>query len=543
MNSLSSIINYQLPQFIQEEHQIYVAFIQAYFEQLEDYGNLLNFLHTFKENLNIDKANDDFVESYFTEFADQFSYDLLIDKKTLIKNIKEFYLAKGSESSFNFIFSILFNSDVTIFYPRVYLQEASGGQYNAENIIYTTADNLKNLSIDNSNLSASIVGISSMSAGIIDTIDNVVYLGQNYYVIKLSSYDSYFYIGENVKLTINDTVIYETVKKSINSIDITNGGNNYFVDDNVVITGDGINALAQIKSTSKGGYSEYTINSGGSGYAIGDLVDASPLPNSTGHSFSAEVSAIDGSGAITGIRIFSEGFQYEGKTTAIITSTSGSGSNIELSGDIGSIESIEIIDSGIGYTSATVSVDSDNGSGFVGSVGFSSVYNKPRYYLNDDDWLSSSSKLQDSYYYQQFSYAIKSTISPDKWTDIIRTNIHPVGSEAFSIYVKEDEKDISISLPENYSQKIKNILIQSINTSLVEIEMFADDINIIQVIQNLLAASIGTTYYDIDKIKFFSSFDFTVGDLGEVTFDLFTFPNDKIYTITEKSEDAQITII
>jgi len=544
MNSLSSIINYQLPQFIQEDHQVYIAFIQAYFEQLEDYGNVLQFLHSFKENLDINRANDDFVDAYFKEFSDLFSNNLLIDKQTLIKNIKEFYLAKGSEASFKFIFTILFNSDVKIYYPRIYLQEASGGQYTAENIIYTTADNLKNISIDNSDISASIEGVTSKQTGIIDTIYPIIFLGDTIYKIELSSYSGDFTIGESVKITINGVVIYETIKKSINNITIIDGGNNYSIDDTVSISGDGLYAVAKVKSISKGGYSTYTINSGGSGYVVGDLINAAPIPNSSGYNFSAEVSEVDGSGAITGIRIFSSGYQYKGKTSAEITSATGTNADIELSGDIGSIENIEIINSGYGYTSATVSVSSNTGSGFIGTVDFSAIYNKPKYYINDDDWLSASSKLQDSYYYQQFSYAIKTTISPDKWIDIIKANVHPVGSESFGIYVKEEEKDISVSLPSNYSEKIKSILFQSINNSLgTDINVSSVDVSITQYLQPIIAASMGTTFYDIDKIKFFTSFNYTVGDLHDVTFSQFLFPNDVIYTINEKSEDSQITII
>jgi hypothetical protein len=48
-------------------------------------------------------------------------------------------------------------------------------------------------------------------------------------------------------------------------------------------------------------------------------------------------------------------------------------------------------------------------------------------FLND-----SQQRISDNFYYQKFSYAIKSTISYDKWKEPIRTLVHPSGFKEFS---------------------------------------------------------------------------------------------------------------
>ena len=40
-------------------------------------------------------------------------------------------------------------------------------------------------------------------------------------------------------------------------------------------------------------------------------------------------------------------------------------------------------------------------------------------------------KIQDSYYYQDFSYAVKSSVSIDDWKDILIKNVHPASFKVF----------------------------------------------------------------------------------------------------------------
>jgi hypothetical protein len=549
MNSLSSLINYQLPQFIVEDHQLFVAFVQTYFDNLEMDENFIHFFRDFQESLNIDNASDKFVEEYYKEFCETFPISQYVDKKTIIKHIKEFYISKGSESSFKFIFTILFNSDIEIIYPRIFMQEASGGQYIQEKYFYCTANNKSAINIQTMvDASLSVYGIITGATAIIDIIDSFTYFGNDYFKIKLSSYDKDFSSEEIIKIYINDTVITEQIIDSINSIQILDGGKDYTIYDTISIRddiGNGRNTQARITKVSKGGYNEYDIVDGGTNYAIGDIVSAIPVSNSSGHSFSGEVSAVDETtGAINGIRIFDSGYNYPRSTFALIESVNGSNAIISLTGDVGAIQAIDVIDSGYLYDTPILDINTSTGTGFDYSVIFNPIYEQPKRYINDDDWLSSTSKIQDSYYYQQFSYAIKSKISPDKWIDIIKTNIHPVGSEAFAIFLREDERDVSVILPENYKELIKienlNYPVTSINTEIESVDLY---FTTRKDFYTPISYSMGLTYFDIDQIKFWDNFDHTLNEFKNVTFNQFTFPQSRIFTHEEKQESTEITII
>lgn len=62
----------------------------------------------------------------------------------------------------------------------------------------------------------------------------------------------------------------------------------------------------------------------------------------------------------------------------------------------------------------------------LGAVGKSSGFWK-----NNDGMLNSEKKIQDSYYYQEYSYDVMSSRSLDEYSKILKSTFHPAGSELF----------------------------------------------------------------------------------------------------------------
>lgn len=48
-------------------------------------------------------------------------------------------------------------------------------------------------------------------------------------------------------------------------------------------------------------------------------------------------------------------------------------------------------------------------------------------YLTNDGFLSDKKKLQDSYFYQKFSYVIRTGTNVDQWRDVFNKLVHPSG--------------------------------------------------------------------------------------------------------------------
>ena len=139
--------------------------------------------------------------------------------------------------------------------------------------------------------------------------------------------------------------------------------------------------------------SNITINSGGSGYRIGDKVVITPATNDTGIKASARVSEVDSTGKIRKITISNFGINYK--------------------------------------TAPTISVVSEIGKDFSGSASVSAVSEYSGYYANNDGRLSTNKVLQDNHYYQNYSYLILTEVTIDRYRDILKRLLNPAGLAFF----------------------------------------------------------------------------------------------------------------
>ena len=98
----------------------------------------------------------------------------------------------------------------------------------------------------------------------------------------------------------------------------------------------------------------------------------------------------------------------------------------------GSIKEIEIINFGVGYTTAPALSLEDKGGGNanisanIGAVGVTTGR-----YLNEDGRPSSIKKLIDSNFYQDYSYSLKSSKQLTDYEDTVHNLLHPAGSKLF----------------------------------------------------------------------------------------------------------------
>lgn len=121
-------------------------------------------------------------------------------------------------------------------------------------------------------------------------------------------------------------------------------------------------------------------------------------------------------GVVTAVTVTNPGSGYTATATAeVFATTAGSGAiirpNITRSGvNAGKIESYEILSGGTGYTQPGTFLGYQNG-----------YYNEKRGFLSD------IIKLQDSYFYQKFSYVIKTGNNIDVWKDVFSRLVHPAG--------------------------------------------------------------------------------------------------------------------
>jgi len=134
----SLLVSRQVPEFVREEYPNFIAFLEAYYEFLENKqgskkNDLVNQSKDIRYISDVDSSVDDFTSNFFNTFAALLPADVSVDKAILLKHILPLYLAKGNEKSFKLLFRLLFNEEVEVIQPKTNVLKASDGQWLIEN--------------------------------------------------------------------------------------------------------------------------------------------------------------------------------------------------------------------------------------------------------------------------------------------------------------------------------------------------------------------------------------------------------------------------
>jgi len=126
---LSIFAERMIPDFIKENHSGFVTFVTKYFEFLEQEGNPYDLLTKIVYTRDIDNSINDFAEEWRKEYAPDMPESVRADLKLVIKHIREFFLQKGNENSFKFLFRTIFDEPIEFYYPRVDILRCSDGKW------------------------------------------------------------------------------------------------------------------------------------------------------------------------------------------------------------------------------------------------------------------------------------------------------------------------------------------------------------------------------------------------------------------------------
>jgi len=128
-NRISSIVKYNLPEFIRSDYEKFVYFLEAYYKFLEQDYHSQEIIQNIQSYADIDKTASSFVYYFLQNYAKDLPLDTLSDKRFLIKRINDLYTSKGSSLSFDILFRVLFNTTVNIEHPYENVLVPSGGTW------------------------------------------------------------------------------------------------------------------------------------------------------------------------------------------------------------------------------------------------------------------------------------------------------------------------------------------------------------------------------------------------------------------------------
>ena len=337
---------------------------------------------------------DKTIQGFLTKFRNSFLTSIpdtlhsSINKRNLIKNIKSLYQSKGTKRASEIFFKLLFNEPAEIRYPKDNILRVSDGKWDTKKVIRCTevgtsdATNLIGQTITQANdpTSATV----NEATAIVEDVFKFIIGGTTVVELVLgdSSVSGTFQPGQNITGTDNtdsDVLITLTVTGIINNRTLTADGGLYNEEDELAITAGGTGASLKLGPVGSGSIQEIIVDSGGSGYAVGDVINFSSgnasakvsvvdggvtLESGTGTGqliledetmvadsyFGNKVVQESGSGDITDVRMIQNGNGFTSLPTLTITSSSGNGAKVLAYGtEIGRALTINVIESGHNY--------------------------------------------------------------------------------------------------------------------------------------------------------------------------------------------------
>lgn len=268
-NKTSVLVNNQLPDFVQQNYQNFVAFLKLYYQYLEQTGKLTNVLKNIPNYIDPDYVVDNnlsnFINAFSSTFLANFPQTMAVNKALLVKHIKDFYISRGSVESYEFLFRILFNEDVTVWNMSQQVLQVSAGNWYQPYVLRIFTNNL----ISDFE-GVEITGVTSYASAVVENADYNTVGDATYTELTLSNLTKNFINGETITAPgPNGTTLTATVLGIIDAIQIVNPGSRYNVGDYVPILANvGFGANAQIATVTSGALVQIGITDGGAGYQI-----------------------------------------------------------------------------------------------------------------------------------------------------------------------------------------------------------------------------------------------------------------------------------
>lgn len=358
---VSTVVSKQAPQFVREDHENFIAFLEAYYEWLET-----EYKTRELENIrDIDETLDSFISNFRSEVLNQIPEYVLNDKRYLAKVIQDVYRSKGTAKSYEFLFRALFDETPELYFPKVDMLRVSDGKFSQKSIIRVSAISGDPLDL----LAQTIVqyndsGVVIASARVENIIASLVG-SETIFSLTLNASSIIGTFLPNVQAETSGTPrIISLVRNGVTGFVPTNGGSYYQVGDPVsVISGSGSGATCEVAEINvNGSLTGIIVDEPGSGYSVGQEIvfnnanSGGPASNPL-VSARAVISSVDGSGGITSVKLLSGGNFYVRLPRALPPTldtvlpplTNGGAKLLAVSDNIGKITKLNVPTFGLDY--------------------------------------------------------------------------------------------------------------------------------------------------------------------------------------------------
>lgn len=366
---LAKIIKQRIPQFILDEYPLLVEFLEAYYEWLDQQGNPMEFMQSGEKYFDVDSTSEKFLEHFKHTFLHQFPKNLKVHSgKTLDSRI----LIKNIRE----FYKLKGGEKSLQLLFKIITDSDIVVEYPREKMFY-----LSSAEYNDYRIMYLLKDYSHLSAGLnISTLRGSEII-QKEYITETGSR-----LGTGI---IEDAYEVQKNGKEYFVLILSRVSGEFYESDTapVYIIQNNTEFPCYLKSC----VNSLGITNRGTGYLTGDLIT---IGEPGAEQIKGIVTLTNQKGGIQNVEIFSHPVDYSGSTSAQISTTSGTGGIL-----------------------------------FLKIYPYSEILPNYKSYKNT---IGGNSRIQDSFYYQQYSYEIKSKRSLEEYIDAIKRIVHPSGFIIFN---------------------------------------------------------------------------------------------------------------
>ena len=276
--TISNFVETQFPQFYLTEGPNFVLFVKAYYEWLESEGQAVNQARNLYDYRDIDNTLTSFLEHFQKKYLYGIPFNVIVNKRFLLKHILDVYRSKGSINCYKLLFKLIYDQDCEIYLPKIDILKPSDGTWvEPKYLEVTNTGNLQEF------VGKTIVSSSGITTAVCEgyvkepvngNIVNILYIS------NIQPSGSTFYTGEKILLYLDNSISIDqapTIIGSLTNLQLLSGGIGFNVGDLLKIAhvdpltnkiaSFGIDGEVRVLETKRqSGGLTFNINNGGSGY-------------------------------------------------------------------------------------------------------------------------------------------------------------------------------------------------------------------------------------------------------------------------------------
>ena len=447
---VDSIIDSFVPSHIQANFPELIAFIRAYLAYLEESNLSGYYQNTLQNQRDVRLQDQEFLRRIEKEIGLFVPRDYEADPRLFYDRISDLWRSKGTEEGLKLFFRLFLNDPVQIRLPFEQVLIPSDGRFVSEDKIRVSV-----ISGNGEDFGGKrIVQLDTFAEAVVSKVERRVY---------------------------SDGIIFEFILARGTAVGTFN-------ENSVIALADDFDTRAEVYRS----VTNLNIVNPGTGYKRGDFIT---LNGKEGVTFTAYVDTINEAGGITSVRIANNG---SGNTPNHIKESNETEEYF--------LEDFLLFEydtnNQVGSSTLDFNVDTINGSDAEFEIEFGSFIKTAGRYVGVKGQLSESIVLQDSFFFQKYSYEVLTNFPINRWRGPIKKTVSPAGTIPFANIRVSDQLDLaveselfsSITIPGIYNIEVTDTLSESVLGLIQDYNdnfYFADDYTGSIVIEE--TSSVGTT--------------------------------------------------